>query len=614
MKTIYFHTLVLILLVLQGCTFEPNGEKFMELDTTGKMPNVEVDLNLATDTIYVTKNELLTFSYSVNSDQVNWAQFIINGKETPVYEDKSGSIDFQYYFKDTDKGISTLKMNLFTKSQTGSIADKAGAEGFMLSREWTLVIKDSYSMGVKLKKVEFIDGSLRLSWDEFKGMDFKQYEIYRRMNYTQQVNVLVATIHSQEQTTYIDHNYHGEESDYYVVTNGGYYGSSINLKGPLPELKAGNNPNGDIQLTWEKPPYYKNLKGYRISFRDEKGTFQQIAEINDPSVESFIVPNPRFAYNYEFYLTGVPLSNNFYDDWNLHFFLSTRAKASYGVTTPKFFSVRSGMAPISYLKYDPEGILVFDHQKFATTKTIKHDFPILYFDVSSNNKYMVSMTYSSRLVYFDDLEDESKNKTINLLSSYPLLGYSLSVSDLGTGVLVNDQTAIMYDYLNDSKLAEIQLAYKGAYYNIISPSGSYFFCLTWGGAEYYQYKDKTLIRLPRLDDKDGSYLRSDFLPGENEKFIRTFSNRIEVVDCATWTLEKQWSFADPLAEAYNLDRKSGKLLLSQANQLLLFDVMNGTKEVLIGTGDSNSGNASPFYNSGQLLWGEGKGIDLNSKN
>jgi hypothetical protein len=614
MKTIYFHTLILILLILQGCTFEPSGEKFMELDSTGKLPNVEVDLNLATDTIYITKNERLTFSYSVNSDQVNWAQFIINGQETQIYEQKSGSIDFQYYFKDTDKGISTLKMNLYTKSQTGSIADKVGAEGFMTSRQWTLVIKDSYSMGVKLKKAEFIDGSLRLSWDKFKGMDFKQYEIYRRMDHVQQVLFLVATIHSQEQTSYIDNNYHGEQSDYYVVTNGGYYSSSINLKGPLPELKANNNQNGDIQLTWEKPSYYKNLKGYRISFRDEKGTFQQIAEINNSSVESFIIPTPRFAYNYEFYLTMIPLSNNFYDEWYSNYFLSSKTKATYGVSTPTFYLAHSGIAPISYLKYDPEGILVFDHQKFATTKIIKHDLQILDFDVSSNNKYMVSTTFSPRVVYFDDLEDESKSKTLNLLSSFPLLGYSLSVSDLGTGIFFNDQTAILYDYLNDSKLAEIELGYKGSSYNIISPSGRYFFCITWAGGEYYQYKDKQIIRLPGFNDKDGNYLHSDYLPGENEKFIRTFSNRIEIVDCATWTIEKQWLFRDPISEAYNLDLKSGKLFLRQANQLLLFDVMNGTKEVLIGTGDSNSGYSAPFYNSGQILWGEGKGIDLNSKN
>ena len=226
---------------------------------------------------------------------------------------------------------------------------------------------------------------------------------------------------------------------------------------------------------------------------------------------------------------------------------------------------------------------------------------------------MVSMTFSSNTIYFDDLENESKSKTLNLLPSFPHLEYSVSVSDLGTGIIFNDQTAILYDYLSESKLGEIQLGYQGPSYNIISPSGRFFFCITWGGGEYYQYKDKQIVRLSGFNDKDGNYLHSDYLPGENEKFIRTFSNRIEIVDCATWTIEKLWLFPDPISEFYNLDLKSGKLFLRQANQLILFDVMNGSKEELISTGNSNSMYAAPFYNSGQILWGEGKGIDLTKK-
>ena len=43
--------------------------------------------------------------------------------------------------------------------------------------------------------------------------------------------------------------------------------------------------------------------------------------------------------------------------------------------------------------------------------------------------------------------------------------------------------------------------------------------------------------------------------------------------------------------------------------------MNGTKEVLITTGESYYLNKwTLFYNNGQIIWGEGKGIDLNSKN
>jgi hypothetical protein len=87
------------------------------------------------------------------------------------------------------------------------------------------------------------------------------------------------------------------------------------------------------------------------------------------------------------------------------------------------------------------------------------------------------------------------------------------------------------------------------------------------------------------------------------------------LDCNTWKIEKTWLFTDQITEVYNLDMKSGKLFLRVANNLILVDVQNGTKEQLGTTGDSYYLNKwTLFYNNGQILWGEGKGIDLNSKN
>ncbi|MBL7965519.1 MAG: hypothetical protein JNK09_00860 [Prolixibacteraceae bacterium] len=63
---------------------------FEELDSTGKMPDIEVDMNFATDTIYIRANEWLYFSYKLNVEQVYWAQFTIVGKETSRFEDKNG--------------------------------------------------------------------------------------------------------------------------------------------------------------------------------------------------------------------------------------------------------------------------------------------------------------------------------------------------------------------------------------------------------------------------------------------------------------------------------------------------------------------------------------------
>jgi len=614
MNKIFFHSLTFLFIILYGCNFEPNGEHFEELDSTGKLPEIEVDLNFATDTIYINKSEWLYFSYKLNGDQVNWAQFTIAGKETSQFEDKNGGVELRWYFEGKETGTYPMEMKIFTKSQTGSIADKIGGEGFLMSHTWTVVVKDFYEMGSKINKVEFVDGSLKIDWEMFKGMDFKSYKVYKDMDYLLNSRILVATINSQEQTSFIDKTYHGERSNYYIVTNDDFYGSSQFITGPLPELSASNTPNGDILLKWNKPPFYKNLKGYRISFRDEKGEMQQLTEINNTATESWIISSPRFAYTYELYLIMLPLTDNFYDEWNLNQFLSTKTKADYGVPSPKFVNAIGGLAPITYL-YEYNRIRVFDNETFSITSIIEHDPGIGRFDVSSNNKYLVSVLYSPGQMYLDDLTNSNKSKHLDLSGTFPQMGHIASVSDIGTGVVLNNQTAVLYNYLNESKLGEIQLASSGLYGNKISPSGNFFFCETYNGYEYFQYKDKQIFPLPGYSDNNEYVLHADYLPGNSEKLIRAFNNRLEVLDCNTWKIEKTWLFPDQITEVYNLDMKSGKLFLRVANNLILFDVVNGAKEQLATTGDSYYLNKwTLFYNNGQIIWGEGKGIDLNSKN
>jgi hypothetical protein len=614
MKKIFFFSLIFLLIGLYGCSFEPGGEHFEQLDSTGKLPDIEVDLNLATDTIYIQKNEWIKFSYKTNGDKVNWAQFIINGQETSRIESKSESIQLSWYFSDVTEGTFPLVMKVFTKSQTGSIADKVGAEGFLMFKEWTIVIKGRYQMGSNIKKCEFVDGSLKIDWEMFKGTDFKSYKVYKDMDYLQNSRILVTTIHSQEQTTFIDRTYHGERSNYYIVTNDEFYSSSFFITGPLPELSASNTPGGDILLKWNKPPFYNNLKGYRISYRNEKGEMQQLTEINNTATESWIFTSPRFAYTYELYLILLPLTDNFYDEWNLNQFLSTKAKADYGVPSPKFVNALGGLAPIAYL-YEYNRIRVFDNETFLITSIIEHDAGIVRFAVSSNNKYLVSVVYSPGQIFLDVLNDPMKSKQLDLSVTFPQMGHIPSVSDIGTGIVLNNQTAVLYNYLNESKLGEIQLVSNGLYGNKISPSGNFFFCETYNGYEFLQYKDKQIIRLPGYNDNNEYVLHADYLPGNSEKLIRAFNNRVEVLDCNTWKIEKTWLFSDQITEVYNLDMKSGNLFLRVANNLILFDVENGTKEQLLTTGDSYYlSKWNLIYNNGQILWGEGKRVDMIGKN
>jgi len=615
MRKLYFYALIFILFILQSCTFEPKGEEFVKVDSSGTPPDVHVNLNFATDTIYMRKEDAISFTYTLNGDKVNWAKFIINGRETEVQPNSNGTYRMPWVINDADAaiGIIPLELKIYTRSQTGSIADHIGAEGFLLSKKWTIVITDNIHLKSDIKKFEFVDGSLKIDWEMYKGVDFLSYKVYKYVDYSLNPLQLVATITSQQQNSFVDLTYHGEQSNYYILTNDNIRGASSLISGPLPAVTASNTISGDIQLKWIKPPFFKNLKGYRFSYRDPSGIMQQIGETTNSSVESYIVPSPIFGYNYEIYMSMIPLSDNYYIDAHLINFLSTKVTAAYGVSIPTYSFAQGGLAPISYLLNSTEGIIVFDHQSFTTIRKIKYNEGISQIDVSANNKYLLSLLSPPRNIYLEDLTDPAKSKKIDLSVTFPQMSQNASVSNVGTGVFANGKTAVLYDYVKESKMSEISIVNSGSSYpNKISPSGNFFYFDTYSDKdytqhkEYFQYKDNQIYRLPANIQNGEVEIQSDYLPGNNEKLVRTLRNRVEVLDCNTWTIEKTWYFTIPNTQVYNLDLKSGKLVMRENDKLILFDVLNGTRQELITVGLSSNYQWSFFYNNGQLLWGEGK--------
>jgi len=611
MKQIYLHSLILFLLILQSCAFEPKGEAFVTVDPTGQMPNIQINLNLSVDTLYIPKNKSIIFAYGLNGAEVNWAKFIINGKETDLTTFSSNNVELTQTFNDATGKIVPLEMQIFTKSKTGSIADKIGAEGYLISKKWTIKVMEYYQLASNISKVEFVDGTLKLEWTKYKGFGFTNYKVYKEIYYGSKRLTLVATINSIDQTSVVDNTYHGEPSHYYILTNDMFQGSSTSASGPIPDISSLTTMTGDFLIKWTKPPFYKNLKGYRISIGDKNGGKQQLAEIYNSAAESYLFPNPIFANDYMLYLTLLPLSDNYLDEMNTSTFLTSDVFANYGLNSPKYNLARAGLAPITYLQNDnpDEGILVFDQQKMTVTRHIKCAPGIYQFDVSANNKYLVGNLILYHKIYFENLTDTTKSKKIDLTVSFPLLGQNISVSNLGTGVLLNGQNAVLYDYINELKLAEIKLQYSADHGNKISPSGNFFFCQTYG-CEYYQYKDNQIIRLQESNPSGDNLTYVDYLPGNSEKLIRAFPDKIEVVDCNTWVIEKRWQFPNGITQFYNLDKKSGKALFREKNKLILFDVNTGMVEELkdIGGVSTYYNLWTLFYNNGMVLWSEGKAM------
>jgi hypothetical protein len=613
MKQLYHYSFLFVLFILQSCSFEPKGIHFVTVDPTPKTPNIQINLNFNTDTLYIPNQKSITFAYGMSSKEVIWSKLIINGKETSPMTYSQDTVKMTWTFLDNAGTVCPLEMQILYRSHTGSLGDNIGAEGVLFTKKWIMKVMDYNQLASTITKADFVDGTLKLDWTRFPGTEFTSYKIYKQVHFSSQPLQLLATITSRNQTTCLDNTYHGEISDYYILTNDYFRGQTKNVTGPIPTLSSTNSQTGELILKWTKPPFYKNLRGYRIKVYDNNlGSTVQLADVMDGASESYNVPTPLFGESKEYFMTLLPLTNSYYDEMDSGSWISTNVFASYGFPSPKFDYAFAGMAPISYLlvNYSYESIYVFDHQKMTTTRKISVDNGVVRFQVSANNKYLVALG-SNNTIFFDYLTDTTKSKKL-VLKDFPKTTGYYSVSELGTGVFINNQNAIVYDYLNEQKLAEIKLVSSSTNTNKISPSGNFFCCTSYGSSyeESFRYKDNQITKLPTGNLSFDPLYYYDFLPGTNEKLVLVRSNRIEVLDCNTWVIEHTWQLPNGFTEFYNLDKNSGKVLFREKNKLILFDVITGTRvELRDIAGNPNYRNTWPlFYNNGLLFGGNGNAI------
>ncbi len=602
-------------ILFSSCNYKPDGEYYEELSGEGTPPSVKVNLNFATDTIYICRNDWVEFSYAYNGDSVNWSRFIINGVETSPNDDDHGGFECLYHFNNFTPGTYPLILQLFTHSGTGSIADCVGTEGFLMQAEWTVVITDCYSLACDVTSAELSDGTITVSWEMYKGLNFKSYDLYKDMPYIAECIVHVATITNQEQTTYTDNTYHGESSRYYVVVNNEFRGEWFPVEGPLPAFTASNAENGDIILSWEVPLFYNNLKGYKVSYLDKAtGQLNELKKIDNPQATTCTVTDPLWAYEYNFYLTMVPKSDNFYDDWTFRQFLSSRATASCGEKSPAFSSAQSGTEPLVYL-FNYSGISVYDTEHDSVIRTIKNEPSISAFNVSAGNKYLLTTLSQPRQFYLNDLNNPANSKLIDFSGIFTNTGHLAAVADNGTGAILSGQKVVLYDFVSGTQLAEAQLKYNGLYSVKISPDGTFLFVQNYGGFEFFRYKDGQLSVVSELQQSDDPALFAAFLPGDPNKLVRVRSSQqVDVINCRTLSVENSWTLNNAVTnmDIFNLDISSRQLFLKQGSNLALIDITSGDINTVATLGEDNYqvSKWDLIYNNGRVLWNEGKQMKI----
>lgn len=276
----------LIIAFIYSCEYEPTEKFNRNINKNAISPNIQVvKLNLTTDTIYLTADSLVHFIFNSNEQEINSVVFSIDDSAKATINSDSGTFDIQ--IKTLKKGIHSLQIAIYSTSGTGSIADKIGAEGFVSSKSWVLVVKKFTNANMK---TNVINGLLNISWAKYPSYDFTYYYLRKT---TQYFNNYVWYSYSRTNTGYIDTAYLGEGGTYELGVNN--IGAAASVYGNIwlpdefqylvPSFNLRYKSLGSHQylIEWSKFKYYGAIDSFKLDQIVNSGIQQIVKVTTDPN-------------------------------------------------------------------------------------------------------------------------------------------------------------------------------------------------------------------------------------------------------------------------------------------------------------------------------------------
>jgi hypothetical protein len=442
-KTCRFGFVLLCLILISSCEYEPVGKYFDDVKKPDDTTPVNIDLNLMTDTINYYWSSTLNMNIDPGKLKVLSVKYYLDENEvTGAHIGDKYSVVLNFNKPETHK----FRFTIFINSGTGSIADKLNAEGYKFeSRVWTLVGKQTYIS--KNLTAKIVNKQLEFSWPAYDGPDYQNYRFRE-----------VATGNSYDltSTSFTLTSYVGESGDcnLYVVDNSGseHLWGRCTMNKTLPALKI-SGVNNNVVLTWNKSIFSGQIAEYRIFSSDITTPYAYLTtvSVNDTSLAIPLVPN-TFGPTRSFYIYCVPKNAVYIPDTNP--FCSYLEYVKIVLPGPHFLDYyglnASGFYFNAYSELNQKNIMYKYSQ--ATDKATPVMQSVWATSISPNGNYMLVPRDSMLDLYETEHYTIVKSTNLKPLSRYFAELGSPKVSDNGICVLNANYTLYAFDLLNNKLL------------------------------------------------------------------------------------------------------------------------------------------------------------------
>lgn len=211
--------------------------------------------SLRSDTIWLGSNERITLRLS--GPFVRSFEMYLDGIAQSPHDDFEFLLEGDAF----ESGFYELRFIQVVKSGTGTLADVVGSEFATYEFSAKLAVGEDAVATPQIDQVVFEDGRAKVEWDRYHRGDFQYYQL------GSSITSFIDSVQNPNENFLFDPTYIGKPVVYQLITSNGNWLISEEFSfsdSYLPNLRLTDNGGSTTMLTWDQPPFYRNLSSIRL--------------------------------------------------------------------------------------------------------------------------------------------------------------------------------------------------------------------------------------------------------------------------------------------------------------------------------------------------------------
>lgn len=323
MKNIRLHFLLLlsILVIVYSCEYSPPEIPLTEVEKPSDQGSiVSVTLSPEKDTLKLSTNVYVSYKVDVGSNEIYDVKFLMDGTDMGTPSSIAiGQYATTLQASKMSDGLHELKIRTYTSTNSGSIADKVGAEQYFYELKWPVLVNKGAKDQMKFTNLQATSNGIKLTWFKYDYADFQRYTVNKISTMPGQSKELVNTTNPSLNSV-IDNGY--IEGDFVTYSLYTYMdGIVMDFKSYIEEIKKPKvtiQLDRSIEVKWSPSNHSQNVKSYFLKTIIPVFGYTEEKEISDLTQTSGIFNEKiGFGGNYGIQLRYIPKGYESYNTFDV---------------------------------------------------------------------------------------------------------------------------------------------------------------------------------------------------------------------------------------------------------------------------------------------------------